>query len=195
MPITMENLDELDKKIEDLRKNYEAYFQGLNRIPPEKDFQQIQQTIRRYKEEHVVNTAIKFRLSTLISKFQAYSRYWARVMREIEEGRYVRDRFKAELHFKEREGATVAGTQQAPATSATKSAEELLDNEKLASLHKEYMIARLECNQKIEGLTKEHLRQSIEKSLPELKKRYPGKKIEFKVVIENGKAKLKAIPR
>lgn len=193
MSVTMENLEELDKKIEDLRKNYEAYFQGMNRIPPERDFQQIQHTIRRYKEEYIVNTAIKFRLSTLIAKFQAYSRYWARVMREIEEGRYVRDRFKAELHFKQRDGATVAGSQQT--ASAAKPADDVLDNEKLADLHKQYMIARLECNQKIEGLTKDHLRQSIEKSLPELKKRHPGKKIEFKVVIENGKAKLKAIPR
>mgnify|MGYP005831933673 CR=1 FL=1 len=195
MPVTMENLEELDKKIEDLRKNYEAYFQGMNRIPPERDFQQIQGIIRKYKEEYIVNTAVKFRLSTLISKFQAYSRYWARVIREIEEGRYVRDRFKAELHLREREKIVATSTQQSPGTLGRKPADDLLDPEKLTSLHKEYMIARLECNQKIEGLTKEHLRQSIEKSLPELKKRYPGKKIEFKVVIENGKAKLKAIPR
>ncbi len=31
--------------------------------------------------------------------------------------------------------------------------------------------------------------------MPELKQKYQGKNIEFRVVVENGKAKLKALPK
>ena len=188
MAVSMEQLDTLDHDIEELKKNYEAYFQGIARVPPEKDFAKIQTSLRRLKEEWTVNTAVKFRLSSLVSKFQSYSRYWGRIMKEIEEGRYHRDRFKADLHARERGMSPAAGQQGAARAAGA-------DDENLAALHKEYMMARLECNQSIEGLSKRQLEDSIKKSLPSLQKRYPDKKIEFKVVVENGKAKLKAIPR
>jgi hypothetical protein len=188
----MDMLGQLDHDIEELKKTYEAYFQGTNRIPPEREFARVQKTIRQFKEEKlVVNTAIKFRLATLVSKFQAYSRYWARVMNEIAEGRYFRDKFKADLRVGK---ITPAGEEEA---AVQKPAAESInpDEQKLLSLHKEYMMARLECNQDVKGLTKEQLKHSIAKSLPALQKQYPGKKIEFKVVIEGGKAKLKAVPK
>lgn len=206
MGLSMENLDELAKSLEQLKVDYEAYFQGIARTPPEKDFLSIQRNIRKYKEEFIVNTAIKFRLATLVSKFQSYQRYWGRIMKEIEEGRYFRDKFKADLHMgkikvsqaelekqmQAKEAGPAAGAQQPAGQKPAKAA---ATDDAFNSLHKEYMIARLECNQSIEGLTKEQLKQSITKSMPTLQKQFPGKKIEFKVVIENGKAKLKAIPK
>lgn len=195
MALEMEMLSEIDHDIEELKKNYEQYFQGSARIPPLKDFTRIQQTIRRFREEKlVVNTAIKFRLASIVSKFQSYSRYWSRIMTEIEEGRYFRDRFKADM----RVGKLDAGGQKVAEGKKDKDATAPAphDNDDLmAQLHKEYMMARLECNQTVEGLSRDQLKQSISKSIPALQKQYPGKKIEFKVVVENGKAKLKAVPR
>jgi len=198
MALDMEMLGELDHDLEELKKNYEQYFQGTARIPPEKDFTRIQQTIRRFKEEKlVVNTAIKFRLASLVSKFQSYARYWSRIMTEIEEGRYFRDRFKADLRVGKltKEGEKEADAKKGKVPTSRDADGDHLDDDLLTHLHKEYMMARLECSQSVDGLTRDQLKQSIAKSKPALEKQYPGKKIEFKVVIENGKAKLKAVPR
>ena len=192
MALDMEMLVELDHDIDELKKNYEQYFQGMSRRPPEREFTRIKQTIRRFREEKlIVNTAIKFRLATLVSKFQSFSRYWSRVMTEIEEGRYFRDRFKADL----RVGKLPSEEEKAAGTKKTGAAPAPTEDEHLTLLHKEYMMARLECSQTVEGLSRDQLKASISKSLPDLEKQYPGKKIEFKVVIEGGKAKLKAIPK
>lgn len=184
MPIDQDDLSELDYDVGELKKNYELYFQGINKIPPERDFVKVQSTMRRYRAEWTTNTAIKFRLSALVSKFQAFSRYWNRVMKEIEEGRYHRDLFKADMRV---------GKVTSPTSVKAKSITE--DDERISDLHKKFMMARLECSQGVEGMTMEKLKASIEKSLPQLQKKYPGKKIEYKVVIEKGKAKLKAIPK
>lgn len=185
LELNMEILAKLEKDVQDLKKNYEAYFMGMERIPPERELVRIQGIMRKLRNIYTNNTAVKFRRESLVAKFQSYHRYWMRIMKEIEDGRYVRDRFKADLHMgKQNQGAA------AKKPVATKEGGQDMDK-----LYKEYMTARIECNQGTEGLSKDKLASSIKKSLPQLKQRYKGKNVEFRVVIEGGKAKLKALPK
>ena len=167
------------------RKNYEQYFMGMLRIPREREFTRIQGLIRKLKNIYSPNTAVKFRLESLVSKFQSYQRYWMRIMREIEEGRYHRDKFKADMRV---------GKVDRSAPGRVQASDKKFD-EDIEKLHKEYMMARLECNQNIDGLSKKKLKQSIQKSLPQLRQKYKGKDVKFRVVVEGGKAKLKAVPK
>jgi len=109
------------------------------------------------------------------------------MLREIEEGRSSRDRFRARL-------ASRTPTTTSPAAQA-KSGAGKGDDEKLNKLYKQYVMARLECNQPVDNISKEQLAKSIEKSMPALKKQYKNKDFEFKVVVEGGKAKLKAVSK
>ncbi len=183
--LNMEVLAKLGNDVEDLKRDYEQYFMGMQRIPPEREFVRIQGIIRKLKNIYSSNTAVKFRLESLVAKFQSYARYWSRIMHEIEEGRYVRDKFKADLRV-----GKAAGPGQAAKPSGDKKFDEDMDN-----LYKEYMMARIECNQTTEGLNKEKLKDSIKKSIPQLRQRYKGKDVKFRVVVEGGKAKLKAVPK
>lgn len=186
LEINLEVLAKLDRNLEDLKRDYEQYFLGTLRIPPEREFARIQGVIRKLRQIYTNNTAVKFRMESLVSRFQSMSRYWSRIMKEIEEGRYVRDRFKADIRVGKADKAAEAGRAKGSADQADKH----MDN-----LYKEYMMARLECNQPTEGFSKEKLKASIEKTLPQLKQRYKGKDLQFRVVVEDGKAKLKALPK
>ncbi len=184
--LDMETLAKLERDIENLKRDYEQYFMGITRLPPEREHTRIQGLIRKYRNIYNPNTMVKFKLETMVAKFQSYSRYWNRIMREIEEGRYKRDVFKANMR------STSSSAAASPSQSSSKDSE---IDQHIDKLYKDYMTARTECNQSTKGMSKEKLKQSIQKNMPELKQKYQGKNIEFRVVVENGKAKLKALPK
>jgi len=184
--LDMEALAKFERDIENLKRDYEQYFMGMTRLPPEREHTRLQGVVRKYRNAFNPNTMVKFKLETMVAKFQSYSRYWTRVMREIEEGRYKRDVFKANL----RVGSSPTPTSRPETSTAEPGLDQQIDK-----LYKDYMTARIECNQPTKGMSREKLKQSIEKSLPQLKQKYKGRNIEFRVVVEGGKAKLKALPK
>src|SRR5712691_12360461 len=82
---------------------YEKYFLGIDRRPPDAQRRQVSEKMRLLKTTQVKNTALKFRINTLFAKLISFERMWDRTLREIEEGTYKRDVFKAKLHLKERD--------------------------------------------------------------------------------------------
>jgi hypothetical protein len=189
LELNMETLAKLERDLDDLKKNFEQYFMGIQRIAPEREHVRVQGVIRKLKNIYTANTAVRFRLESFVAKFQSYSRYWNRILLEIEEGRYVRDRFKADMRVGKlaKDGSVTKAEKPVEAPSAL--------NQDVDKLFKEYMMARIECSQPTEGLSKDKVKESLEKSVPQLKERYKGKEIQFRVVIEGGKAKLKAFPK
>jgi hypothetical protein len=88
---------ELTKGLDDLRLAHDLYFQGIERVPPDDQREKYKSDLRKAREEPNRNTALKFKLNQLWSKYQTYERLWLRVLREIEEGTYKRDKFKVAL--------------------------------------------------------------------------------------------------
>lgn len=97
-------LSELDQRITALRVSYEQYFVGVERKPPN---QQRQDLVRLLHElEHktfIQNTAQKFKLRSLVQRFQTYKIYWDRILKQIEEGTYKRDLNKVQRKQTRRE--------------------------------------------------------------------------------------------
>lgn len=84
-------LNELETKMGRLRSLYEQYFMGIERIPPATARKEVFRLIRRAEGIYVRNTAQKFRLRSLVQRFNSYKAYWNRVEKQIEEGTYERD--------------------------------------------------------------------------------------------------------
>lgn len=84
-------LNELEVRMRQLRTLYEKYFVGNERLPPTQERKEVFRMIRELDNLHVQNTAQKFRLRSLIQRFNSYKAYWSRVERQIEEGTYERD--------------------------------------------------------------------------------------------------------
>lgn len=95
-------LEELEKAVERVRLHYETYFLGMERRSPEQDRLDLQRRINDARRAPTSNTALKFRLDTLVQKFTVLTAYWNRTMREIEAGTYRRDVAKAARHLAER---------------------------------------------------------------------------------------------
>ena len=92
-----EDLNELENNLKRLRIEYEQYFMGNMRRPPNVLLGKVQKVILRFSNSPPLNTRYKFRFNQLNARFQMFRQHWGRTMREIENGTYKRHRFKADL--------------------------------------------------------------------------------------------------
>jgi hypothetical protein len=65
----------------------------------------------------------------------------------------------------------------------------------LRALYDRYIAAKKQCNEDVSRLTYEAVAKSIAKQVPALMTQYKAKTVEFKVVVKDGRAVLKAIPK
>lgn len=86
-----ETLDALEKLLERTKVMFEQYFMGIQKVAPMQLHRDLERRIRELTQQQIRNTGLRFRFTTISQRFGAYNTYWKRTLREIEQGRYVRD--------------------------------------------------------------------------------------------------------
>jgi len=188
-----EDLDELDNNLKSLRVQYDQYFLGILKRPPEVLQGRVQKIIVKYANQNLRKTHQKFRFNQLNSKFQIFRQQWGRTLRQIEMGTYKGHRFKAKLHEEER-ARTVAAARAdetptpvtiAPLTSAAKATP-------IDRLYDALVAARKRAGDSGPAPDRAKLAEAVKKQTQALKAKHPGAKVKFKVAVEGNKAKLVA---
>lgn len=172
----------LDQKMNELIKKYEQYFIGLEKREPLPLMGEVEKLVRRYTGVPINNTMYKHRFTMLVARLNTYREHWNRILKLMEEGRYSRDRFISDLHLRQKDKPE---KQQAELSLAP--AEPDIDR-----LVNEFREARKACNLPTENITRELVAATIEKQKPLLAAKLGTDHLAFRVVIENGKPKLKA---
>jgi hypothetical protein len=184
--VNEEILDRLEKSIDDLRNQFEQYFLGSRKKAPEQELTTVTYTIRRLSNQTITQTRMRFRFQQLTSKFNSYNQYWNRTLQQIEAGTYFRDRFKQKIK------AIDAAEPVAPPPKAQKPEKKSgVPDDHIDAVYQDFIAARQQCNQP-GSISRDKLAETIQKQADALKDKYKGKDIRFKVVVENGQAKLKA---
>jgi len=70
-----------------------------------------------------------------------------------------------------------------------------MSEQQLRALYEAYVAAKKRCNEDVSRVSYDALAKSVAKQVPELIAKYKAKTVEFKVVIKDGHAILKAVPR
>ncbi|HEY5975088.1 MAG TPA: MXAN_5187 C-terminal domain-containing protein [Geobacteraceae bacterium] len=174
-----EDLQLFEQSLSELIIKYEQYFLGLEKREPLKLLEKVERCARIYANIPINNTMYKFRYNSLVAKLCSYKQYWTRINRLIEDGKYSRDRFKMERHL----GQTT-GPSAPPAPP----------NGNLDRLYQQYIEARRQCHLPVNNITREMVQTVIEKQKPLIMDRYNCAAVEFKVVVQDGKPKIKARP-
>jgi hypothetical protein len=171
-----EDMKILEVKMNQLKLDYERFFLGTRPREPVVLRGEVEKLITIYSNQAIQNTSLRFRFSSLCSRYQAYKRRWNETMRRMADGSYARHQFKAQLHESRpgRRGAEESG-------AAGKD-----------ELYEAYVEARRSCGQSVGGLSPEKLEKTIAKQRASLRERFGGTEFKFRVVVEDGKAKLKA---
>jgi len=174
-----EELKILDHKLNQLKREYEQYFLGTRPRSPVLLAGEVRKIIARLSNTAIQNTGMKFKFSSICSRYQAFNRQWQETLRKIDQGTYERHQFKARLHEREAPSETPK--------AAPKGAK--LDD---PSVYESYVEARRACGQAVDNLSPAKLEAVLRKQEQALRSRYGDSEVRFRVVVEDGKAKLKA---
>lgn len=90
-------IDELARNIEKLRVYYDQYFMGIEKTEPVQLRQLIERAIRNSNLHEARQTRLRFRFNSLVNRFRTYAVYWDRILRELEEGKFKREKFRRTL--------------------------------------------------------------------------------------------------
>jgi len=180
---TEDELVQLDIKINQLKQEYEQYFLGSRPREPVLLRGDVQKTMAFLSNQPLQNTALRFKYGSLCSRYQALRRQWDETLRKIEAGTYQRHVFKANLKDRERNEA-------ADRRGAAAQNRDAMDDR--ADVFDAYISAREATGQGAKGVTREKLDALLAKQESAIRAKYGAKKVRFKVVVEDGKAKVKA---
>jgi hypothetical protein len=175
-----QELDLLEREVEDLRILYEQYFIDILPFEPEKENKEVQKFIRKMLNAPFKNSVIQFRLRTIVTRYQTYATYWQRVKKQREDGTYKKDQFKAKFrgqmaiqkkHNASKEGKAEKGVNQ---------------------LFQSYQEAIKKVGGDPSTVNFDAFKKSLVARAKQLKKEDPSAKIHYQVVIKDGRAVVKA---
>ena len=181
-----EDLILLDARMKMLRNEYEQYFLGSRKREPQLMRGEVQKIINYYANVPIRNTGHRFKFNNLRARYFAFRRHWDDTQRKIEDGTYDRHRFQAALH--ERERGIVAEKPKEPTPAAP------AQRNDLDQLYSAWIEARGATGQPTAGLTREKLAAQLEQQTATIRERFGAGEVRFRVVVEDGRAKLKASP-
>lgn len=92
-------LSELEVDVERLRALYDQYFMGIEKLEPTEQRKLVERHFKVLRREHIRNTALRFKLNTISQRYNTFNQYWARVLREMENGTFRRDVRRAAKRF------------------------------------------------------------------------------------------------
>jgi hypothetical protein len=168
-----QELNRIEETIRLIDQNYEKYFAGIERRPPEKMRDDLSLELRRFSNRYIPQTDLRYRYQMLATRFYSYSGNWERLMKQIEEGKFVR-----KLRQLRADSAGPTPSRNDAGSAPTPSEAERISAEIAA------ISGKAPDRQKIATLLAEQRAQ--------LTSRFAGREIEFIVTCEDGKAKLKA---
>ena len=185
MATVEEDLRILEHKLNALKLDYERYFLGSRPREPVMARQEIQKTVIIWANTPIQNTALRFKFNSINSRYQAMKRQWDNVLRQMDAGTYKRDIFRANIR---------RASPAPPKNEKQKGGEGITSARAGAQLIDAYRDAAQACGQNVEGLTANRLQAVVDKQTAALKKKMGCVDVSFRVVVQQGKVKLKASP-
>ncbi len=221
MRVTMVTLDQLEEAIEMLKVRFERYFNGVDRVPPTRDHDDVKRQVHVLLTMRGGPTAVRFRLQNLKARLVTYEHYWTRILLQIEKGTFKRllavsERREQQAERQRLEAApepSADGEEDArparasqsgqyrmptrppnPAPSPRANSPESVDSSEVRELFKQFVAAKKAAGETIAGLTYGKMVDKLSRELPELRAKHGGE-IRFEVATVDGKVRLRARSR
>ncbi|MFT5585732.1 MAG: hypothetical protein ACI9VR_003325 [Cognaticolwellia sp.] len=186
-------LDELEQSLFLLKIQYDKYFNGVELTEPVRYRDDAQRTVRVLLRETITNTRQRFRFQQLRARFNTIDLYLRRNLVQIERGTHPKFKFRADL--KERNRAKAASRMEAArADTRSKAEKSRKEDAAFRQIYDRYMDARKKCGQSTD-MEYGAMQRALRAQVKNIKSRYECDRVSFRIQVEGGKAKLKAMPK
>ena len=183
--------DEFERRMFLLKLNYEKYFSGIERIEPMKEREDCRRFVRDLMQESMTNTMQKHKFTSLRARYNSLELYLTRNMVMIERGTHPKMKFRANLREQQQKDAEIRREQMAE--RRRKFSERQKQDLAYRTAYDKFMDARQKCGQSTD-LSYDVLKKSLNNQVRSIKSKFKCERVKFRVSIEDGKAKMKAIP-
>lgn len=177
-------INNLSRKLDELKLLYDQYFIGLERTEPLKLREEVKELIKTLSNTYIKSTAQKFKLKALINRHASYSKLWDRILREIEEGKYKRDIFRMKVK-----------DWQSDKRGKDKEKKPKAGKDPIDILYERYLDSRKKTRESVNNISKEAFSKTVTAQMKQIKTKFKCKTVTFKIIVDNGKTKLKALPK
>ena len=82
-----EDLDTLERSIRQLQIDWDRFFSGLEKKPPNDLKVKVEAIVRRHANAEIRNNADRFRYQTLTARYSTFNELWSKKLRAREEGK------------------------------------------------------------------------------------------------------------
>ncbi len=170
-----ELLNQAEKELKELEIAYEQYFLGIEKRSPEQQRHKFTVRMRKFVTLYIPQTDLRYRLNGITSRFNSYCGYWDRIQRLIDEGKY--ERHTSRIQRRASSGAT-------PQDSQSQTPVDPVD-----SLYEKLVDAHQSCQ--LRPPNRDQVASFLAKQTEAIKRRFGDKEVDFMVVTEAGKPKIK----
>lgn len=206
-----------------LKVAFERYFNGVDRIPPTREHDEVKRQLRTALTIRGGPTAVRFRLQSLKARLVTYEHYWTRILLQIEKGTFRRLLAESERRqlVAERQPppapapdseSEAESDEPAPARASQSGRHRIMlprppplptqrpnlpagmDSGETRELFKQFVAAKKAAGEPISGLTYGKLVDKLSRELPDLRAKHGGE-IRFEVATVDGKVRLRARSR
>lgn len=188
-------INQFEADIKALKAEYDQYFMGIIRIPPASKHRLVKRTLAELEKRPINNTTLRFRYQQIKSRLISYQTLWRRTLHQIETGTYRRDKYRLERRMKE-SGAAAPTDDEAQAPKGKKQAKgkpKSKPKDRIDSIYDDFIKGRESTGEPTANVSREKLAKFIQSHEETIKKKYGDRQVDFKVVIEGGKTKLRAV--
>ena len=84
-----EDLDQIEKAIKQLQIEWEKFFGGVERKPPNDLKTKVEALIRRHINAEIRNNTERFRYQNITARYNTFNEMWGKRLRALEEGRVM----------------------------------------------------------------------------------------------------------
>lgn len=186
-------LDELERKMFLVKLRYEKYFSGIEKLEPMRERDEIKGIIRDFVTgDPIRNSVQRFKFQQLQARWNILDLYLQRNLVMIERGTHPKFKFRADL--KDRERLAMEERQKEAREELRRRAVKLRrEDAAFRKIFDSYMTARQKCGQG--DMEYSSVERVLKTQVRSIKARYKCNSVAFKVTIEDGKARLKAVPK
>ena len=182
-------LDEIERSIFRIKVAYEKYFNGIERFEPLKELEDLKRTIRDIMVTPIRNTQQRYRFTQLKARLSSLEMYWRRNVSQMERGVHPKQVFRANL--KESQSQEAQRLQQE--RREKQKMERQMEERRFRSVYDQLVDARRQTGQST-NISFDSVRESLKKQSRMIKSKFKCDDVQFRVEIQDGKPKMKAVP-
>jgi hypothetical protein len=198
-------LAQLERDIRQLKIEYDQFFGGGRKRPPNEIEWRIDVVIKRYSERGGdMKFGQRFRFNNLSQTYAKYKDIFRKKVRQKEEGAVQRhfgaaakaiEAERAKSHAEHTEGNVAIGQPQAPESGPFRMvcSEPECESEKVDQLYQALIAAKKQAGEDTAKLSRENFNEFVKKKTRDLQTQKKCKDVEYVVEVVDGQVKLKAL--